>query len=82
MACSPLVSLQHWFAKCNRWSDWEAGVSLGKNPSAREKLNPTSSPSQGAVKNLWRWLPLEKGRGGGKGGSLAALGLQEHLFPD
>lgn len=57
-------------------------MSLGKNPSAREKLNPTSSPSQGAVKNLWRWLPLEKGRGGGKGGSLAALGLQEHLFPD
>lgn len=49
MAHRPLVSLQHWFAKCNRWPGWQTGGSLGKNPSAREELEPQLSSFPGGL---------------------------------
>ena len=47
MAHSPLVSVQHWSAKCNRWPGHKVGGSLGKKPSGREKLEPWFSSSPG-----------------------------------
>ena len=40
MAHSPAASVQHRAAKCNKWPGQQAGASLGKKLSSREKLEP------------------------------------------
>lgn len=72
MAHSPLVSVQHWAAKCNRWPSQQAGASLGKKLSSREKSSSPWVGVGGCCEKSPRRLALETGRGGRAGGSLAA----------